>query len=316
MGGGQRTALRLACAVPGSVVVARASSPLGIAAVERGVRVIDAAFPDPGVPALSALPRLRRVLAAPAGIVVSTAARCGLYAAVARPRLPVVHLMLEQDSARSRVLVPFYRRRGRVVALGEGARAAYERAIGRPDESARNFLSDDELSALAGAARGRQSPPRIGVIARMIAEKGLVELVEEIRAVPDAWSTLSIVASSEDAAYERRVRSSTDDRVVVTEAPDLRAFLASIDALVVPSTGHEGQPTVIVEALAAGVPVIVRRPIWSSDFEGLPVVPYATSAELAAALRALPAAADPAVVRDRFGVEQALAAILRAAGRV
>ena len=45
-------------------------------------------------------------------------------------------------------------------------------------------------------------------------------------------------------------------------------FLGSIDALVVPSVGKEAQPTAIIEALAYGVPVVVRDPLYSPDFDG------------------------------------------------
>ena len=58
-------------------------------------------------------------------------------------------------------------------------------------------------------------------------------------------------------------------------------FLGSIDTLIVPSTGKEAQPTAIIEALAYGVPVVVRAPLYSPDFDGLPVTPYGSAGELA-----------------------------------
>ncbi len=81
-----------------------------------------------------------------------------------------------------------------------------------------------------------------------------------------------------------------------------------------PSIGTEGQPTVIVEGLARGLPVIVRRPIWSRDFEGLPVLPYANPDELAAAIAQAQklAPAAPEELERRFGPEQALDALIAA----
>ena len=84
--------------------------------------------------------------------------------------------------------------------------------------------------------------------------------------------------------------------------------------LVVPSTGHEGQPTVIIEALAAGRAVIVRDPILSADYTGLPVFGYRDAAGLAIALRAgddAPIAFDE--LERRFSAAAARSAIATAA---
>jgi glycosyltransferase involved in cell wall biosynthesis len=92
------------------------------------------------------------------------------------------------------------------------------------------------------------------------------------------------------------------------------AFLADLDALVMPSTGSEAQGRVVIEALAHAVPVIVREHIYSVDFDGLPVMPYREATDLNAALGRLPV--EPAPVQDlirRFGPEQAIEAVDTAA---
>jgi glycosyltransferase involved in cell wall biosynthesis len=181
---------------------------------------------------------------------------------------------------------------------------------------ANNVMPPDRLRALSALRRGqRDGPPVIGALARMIPEKGLLELLDELAAAPAAWSAARIGAEHEDPYYERRVNERADTRVeLLGPVRDLPAFFGSIDVLVVPSTGKEGQPGVIVEALAAGRPVIARRPVWSRDYEGLPVVPY--DDDLAAALAELPTApADPAALAERFGAGQLLGAIERAAHR-
>ncbi len=62
------------------------------------------------------------------------------------------------------------------------------------------------------------------------------------------------------------------DRIrLIGETDDVPGFLGSIDTLVVPSVGKEAQPTAIIEALTHGIPVIVRDPLYSPDFDGLPV---------------------------------------------
>jgi glycosyltransferase involved in cell wall biosynthesis len=105
------------------------------------------------------------------------------------------------------------------------------------------------------------------------------------------------------------------DRVrLIGETGDVPRFLGSIDTLIVPSTGKEAQPTAIIEALAYGVPVVVREPLFSPDFDGLPVVPYGSVAELAEALRAPDSgAAQMGELISRFGPAQAIAGIDAAA---
>ena len=94
---------------------------------------------------------------------------------------------------------------------------------------------------------------------------------------------------------------------------DVTDLLRRVDVLAVPSTGGEAQPTAILEALAAGRGVVVRRHVWSPDFEGLPVRSYRSAAELSRALgeRDEPAALD--LLARRFGPVQAVDAIEQAA---
>jgi glycosyltransferase involved in cell wall biosynthesis len=328
MGGGQRTTLGLALASGERArVVCPAGSELARACREHGVAVVDASFPDPDPRAAAAVPgavaRLRHVLP-PGATVVAAGARAGLWAALAlatrrRPRPRLVHLMLEQDSAARGPLAAFLRRQGAVVALGANAAGAYERALGAAVERANNFLPPERMAALVAARRAGRADgaPVVGALGRMIPAKGLLELVGELAAARPSWSVARIGAEPEDAAYESRVRERAGAGIELLGAVrDLPAFFASIDVLVVPSTGNEGQPGVIVEALAAGVPVVVRRPVWSQDYDGLPVVPYDGAGDLAARLGRLPGVAvAPDELAERFGPAQLLAAVERAAQR-
>src|SRR5690606_38330379 len=99
------------------------------------------------------------------------------------------------------------------------------------------------------------------------------------------------------------------------EVRDLDAFFASIDALVVPSVGyHEGQPTVILEALLYARPVIIREQLRSPHLEGLPIRAYGTPQELGEALAALPEeTVDADAFLRRFGAREVVDTLLRVA---
>jgi glycosyltransferase involved in cell wall biosynthesis len=339
MGGGQSFALRLARQIAQTrgrdrvLLACPEDSLLAQAARRAQLSVASIRFPDlrPAeiVPIVRNLVALRRLIASlgPA-IVVGNSARCQVSATVAmmgvRPRPPFVAMMVEQDSARRGALRILYRRLGRLAVLGANAARSYrERLPGVEIDQVNNFLTDEEFEQLRALARPRRPDPAqrvLGVLSRLIPEKGIVELVEELAAAgTDAWEKLLIAGNPEQPAYERRLRAriaelALEERVsLLGPVADAGRFLAETDTVIVPSTGNEGQPTVILEALAAGRAVIVRRPLYSEDYAGLGVVPFANAAELREALLSAP---DPVAgdgLRDRFGAEQALAALERAA---
>lgn len=339
-GGGQRFALRLArhAAEQGTEVqvVCPAASALAGWCREAGVGVVDADFP-PFRPAelprmAAALARGRRQLdGLPADeLIVANSARVQAYLFAAsrlrRGRVRVVNVMHEQDSARRPSARFAYRRFGSLLVIGEAAARAYrERLPGLTVHEANNFLSGEELAsfeALRGGRSGAGGPPTLGTLGRMIPEKGFVELVEELAdgAVREHWGRLVLAAFPQDDHYERRLLARIEklglEQAVELIAPRPAAeVLAGIDALIVPSTGHEAQPTAIIEALAAAVPVIVRAPLWSSAYADLPVLRYASRGELASALEHLPPApAEPAAIAARFGPEQFMGALETAGG--
>src|SRR5439155_18148916 len=153
--------------------------------------------------------------------------------------------------------------------------------------------------------------PVVGILARMTPEKGLVEALDELAANAGAWSHVRIAAPAQEPAYAAQVARRIadrrlDGRVEVLDWVEPAPFLDGVDAVLVPSTGVEGQPTVILEALARGRPVVVRSAMWSTAFAGLPVVAYAGARDLGDALAALPRpdAASVAEAARRFGAEQ------------
>jgi glycosyltransferase involved in cell wall biosynthesis len=329
VGGGQLFALRLAATAGRTVTIAcPAGSPMDLAARAAGVPVADVPFPAP-TPAnaaalVQAARRLRR--AVPHDVtVVSGAIRASLVAGMARLPVPVVHLLHERDSAQRRSVRAALGRSDRVVVVGGASADAYRHALpGASVTPINNFLAPADLERLVSARRARPdaAAPVIGVLARLIPEKGIDVLVAELAGVPERWTALRVAGARQDEQYaaevERRIASSglTDRVELLGHRDDVVAFLAEIDVLVVPSVGNEGQPTVILEALAAGVPVVVRGAAVAADFGGMPVRGYRDAGSLAAALREVPAEpAAPDVLARRFGPEQVLGGLDQAASR-
>jgi glycosyltransferase involved in cell wall biosynthesis len=111
-------------------------------------------------------------------------------------------------------------------------------------------------------------PVRFGYVGRFAAIKGIVELAEAWRALPqDLPVTLQWfgpVNYDEARALVTRLKNMLghDDRVRFAEAvpaDGVGEVMRAIDVLLVPSRCFEGGPTVVHEAFAAGTPVIGTR---------------------------------------------------------
>jgi glycosyltransferase involved in cell wall biosynthesis len=333
LGGAERFALKLAMAASARtppiycVMVCPNESELAARSRTAGIEVRPANFPavsPPSPRAPAATIALHRLLsrAPTTAIIIANSARAQAYVAATRMLAtrarPVVNLAHEQETAARGVARVTLRRSGTLVAIGANAASAYERAL--PNmivHKINNVLDDDELESALGA---RARAPRLATLARMIPEKGILELLSEAAANPTHWSTLAIGAPPQDRAYEARVRAhiaglGLEDRVeLYSTVTDVPRFLDAADVLVVPSVGREGQPTAIIEALARGLPVLVREPIMSEDFGGMPVRAYRDTEDFGhalAMLRPLPAQVDD--MRHRFGANQAIDGLLAAA---
>jgi glycosyltransferase involved in cell wall biosynthesis len=183
-----------------------------------------------------------------------------------------------------------------------------------------SVMGADEIRAAAERRRARGStPPSLGVLSRLIPEKGVLELVEELSELGDSWASLDVGGAHEDQRYVQRIEERAgalgiSDRVRLLGHVRPEQLLDRVDVLVVPSTGREGQPSVIIEALAQGCPVVVRAPVWSEDFDGLPVGVYEDPPGLARAF-AQPVGEPVPVERliELFGPRQALEGIDSAA---
>jgi glycosyltransferase involved in cell wall biosynthesis len=294
-----------------------------------GFDVRGAYFPSvspPSMQAPAAVLALRRLLAqAPASaIIVANSARAQAYAAAARlfstDKHHYVNVAHEPDTAARRAARVTLRKSGVLVAIGGNTMRVYERALPGAVLKINNVLDDLQLQSAAGA---RARAVRLGVLTRMVPEKGVLELLDEVAANLESWSTLAIGALPQSDEYEAHVigrvaELGLGDRVRLLGAvKDVEGFLDTVDVLVVPSTSGEAQPTAIIEALARGLPVLVREWMFCDDYGGLPVYTYRDGDDFGAALVALrPPFASVTEIRRRFGAEQAIDGLLAAAGGV
>ena len=336
LGGAEVFALRLARSlVKRGSAKPRIVCPEGTEMAQRcaaaGIAHVAATFPPllpysaPRWPGGVLRTRLLLERAGSGAIAIGNTARAQAYVSAAaltfRHRPRIVQLIHDQHTIGRRSGRSAFRRVGALVAVGGNVADACRRALpGVPIDQANLFLDPAEVPSVPPHPAGAR--PVVGVLTRLIPEKGVLEMVEELAGV-ESWSSARIAGHAQDPGYAERVRRRIEslglgDRIrLIGEIEDLRSFFAAIDVLIVPSTGTEGQGFAIVEALWHDRPCLVRRSALSpGDFNGLPVLPFEDSAGLDRGLRELPGRAVPAdVVRRRFGADQALDAILRAAGR-
>ncbi len=123
------------------------------------------------------------------------------------------------------------------------------------------------LGAVAGPARPRSARARrrFGYVGTIAPHKGVHVLLEAIRQSSRPDWTLDVVGRTDlDPEYGARLRALAggDARIRFRGpvAPEEQAGLwESLDVLVVPSLWWENSPLTVLEALAAGVPVIASR---------------------------------------------------------
>jgi len=110
------------------------------------------------------------------------------------------------------------------------------------------------------------SPWTLGMVALMRPRKGLEVVLQALAQLRQRHDiTLRIIGPFETAAYENTIGRQIEqlgiaDRIQrVGFTDDVPAELAKLDALVLPSLFGEGLPMVVLEAMAAGLPVIATR---------------------------------------------------------
>lgn len=118
----------------------------------------------------------------------------------------------------------------------------------------------------ARSLRSASAPLRLGFLGRWDPDKGLDVLVRAIRALPPALPVELLVHAVPPQqphmlAHRREVEAlaAEDARIILRDAlapAEVPAFLSGLDLLAVPSRWQETGPLVVLEAFAAGTPVL------------------------------------------------------------
>lgn len=211
------------------------------------------------------------------------------------------------------------------IAIAPAMRDEIARLVGVAPERisviADPALAEDDLVRLAGArdAAVRTRPGRHYLaVGRLARQKNFGLLLEAFARIATPADTLTILGDGiERAMLEERVRTLGLEHAVRLpgHVDPLDAWLAQADALVL-SSDYEGMPAVLIEGLAAGLPIVATdccvsmRDLLDHGALGA-VVPRGDAAALGAAMAAVPRARDPAIVAARraaaaaFTIEQA-----------
>jgi glycosyltransferase involved in cell wall biosynthesis len=151
--------------------------------------------------------------------------------------------------------------------------------------------------------------PRIVMISRLIAEKGVAEFIEAARIVKKAHPEAEFeLVGPHEPGYANLpaglIQQAVADGVVTYPGPlkDVRPAIAKASIFVLPSRYREGQPRVILEAMAMGRAVVTTdmpgcRETVMHGINGF-IVPPSSGAKLAAALSVLVTNPD---LRRRMG---------------
>ncbi len=221
--------------------------------------------------------------------------RFGLAAALLGARAPVVltvHTAVPLlSAAQRRVLGVLYRRCAAVVAVSE--EIASQLAGGLGVDRARLHVVRNGVAVPAEPVRPVPSPVlRVGALGRLTRQKGFDVLVDAVRLLADDGVPVRVTVGGEGPESADLARRAAGLPVeLLGEVDDVGAWLAGLDLVVLPSR-YEGLPFVLLEAMAAGVPVVATDvgDVRDAVDGTVALVPPEDPAALAAAIRGL---ADP-----------------------
>jgi glycosyltransferase involved in cell wall biosynthesis len=194
--------------------------------------------------------------------------------------------------------------RRRTRLLGNGV----DLARFRPDV----LTADDRAQVRSDVFGARDDQVVVGMVGRLVAEKGLLELFEAARRLDDRY--VVVVVGPDDPAKPDALDRAT---VAAAEADGVRflgmrddvdRLYGALDLFVLPSW-REGFPRAAMEAAASGLPVIASdvrgcRQVVDHDVTGL-LVPVRDGAALAAAVTALGDDADRRAAMGAAAVRRA-----------
>lgn len=185
------------------------------------------------------------------------------------PYVAHVHLLVRPSSAAGRLLLPLYdrmlfgpflRRAHRVICLTGAMRDEVVTRFRVPRERIRVVPNGVDRGAGVPAPDAR-SARELLFVGRLVGQKNVLTAVDAMAELPEDV-TLRIIGDGELAPrVEARVRELGLSNVRLEgrmDQAELATAYRRATALLMPSS-HEGMPLVLLEALAAGVPVVCSR---------------------------------------------------------
>jgi phosphatidylinositol alpha-mannosyltransferase len=229
--------------------------------------------------------------------------------ATLRSRSPVVatfHAFTERSvlySAAAPVLRPLWEKLGARIAVSEAA----ARFVGSRFPDGLRVIPngcDVDLFAKARPMESRPSARRMVWVGRLDQQKGFPIAVRAFHRLAADFSDLEFVVVGEgrDRAVISTVPPATRSRLVMAGPvphDDLPGYLAGAEAFVAPALGQESFGMVLVEAMAAGVPVVASdiagyREVVRHEVDGI-LVPPGDPARLAEGVSRV--LSDPALAK-------------------
>ena len=141
-----------------------------------------------------------------------------------------------------------------------------EHGVMRPMEVISNGISDDVVASLPQKLKPtpkRKSPLKVIWCGRLSTEKRPLESIEAVRAIEGASLDLYGNGPLEKTIQEYITANNLGDRIHLKGRVSQSEILAAMwdhDVLLYPSYGFDNQPMVLIEAVAASVPVIYCDP--------------------------------------------------------
>jgi glycosyltransferase involved in cell wall biosynthesis len=193
----------------------------------------------------------------------------------------------------------------RVVVPSPSVAGAVERWSGVPSDKITVIPNAIDAEDFASIARKRSNGKfTVGFIGRLDPVKRIPDLLKAVASLPDEFELKIFGDGPERADLESQIRnpqSAIRNRVTLAGTiPSPKDALSQIDALVLPSEA-EGFGLVLIEAMAAGIPVVATnapgiRDVVTNDVDGL-LVGIGSPSQLAEALRRL---RRDSALRDRL----------------